>query len=175
MRNLVREMMKSRLVPALLSIALGIVIIIARRAALDLIVKIIGGLVVTSGLAYIAVYLTGGAREPGSAGTALAPAAAAILAGILLIVFAEGVVNFFPTLMGILLILNGMSHLTAAGMDPENRAAATVMGAAVIIFGVLIVMRPGIIADAIMIFIGSFFVINGVFDLIMMKRMGSGF
>ena len=88
----------------------------------------------------IAVYLTGGAREPGSAGMVLAPAAAAILAGILLIVFAEGVVNFFPTLMGILLILNGMSHLTAAGMDPENRAAATVMGVAVIIFGVLIVI-----------------------------------
>ena len=49
-----RELMKQKLVPAVLSIALGIVIIIARRAALDLLIKIIGGLIIAGGVAYMA-------------------------------------------------------------------------------------------------------------------------
>ena len=165
-----RELLKNKTVSALLSIALGIVIIIARRAALDLVVKIIGGLILTGGIAYLAINLI---RPDTSANvkTDLILAGMAILAGIILITCAEGVVDFFQMLMGIFLILNGLSHLGAAGVDKENRVADAIMGAVIIVLGVLIVTRPGIIADAIMIFIGASFLVNGLFDLFMMKRV----
>ena len=44
MQVMVKDMMRRKLIPALISIVLGIVIIIARKSAVDLLVKIIGGL-----------------------------------------------------------------------------------------------------------------------------------
>ena len=165
-----RELLKNKTINALVSVALGIIIIIARRAALDLLVKIIGGLVLTGGLAYLAINVIRPDTTP-TLKTDLIIAGLAILAGIILITCAEGVVDFFPTLMGIFLILNGLSHLAAAGADKANRVVDAVMGIIIIVLGALIVMRPGIIADAIMIFIGAAFLVNGLFDLFLVKRV----
>jgi len=168
----VKQLLNSKLVPAVLSIVLGILVVIARRSALDLLVRIIGGLVITGGIALIAVNLIRPNAGSGNMTTVLVMGGLAILAGIILISCAEGIVDFFPTLMGIFLILNGLSHLAFAGTDPDNRIAATIMGAIIIILGILIVMHPGFIANAIMIFIGSAFIVNGLFDLFMMKQAG---
>ncbi len=165
-----RELLRNKTINALVSIALGIIIIIARRAALDLLVKIIGGLVLTGGVAYLAINLIRPDTTP-TLKTDLIIGALAMAAGIILITCAEGVVDFFPTLMGIFLILNGLSHLAVAGADRENRIVSALMGMIIIVLGVLIVMRPGIIADAIMIFIGAAFLVNGLFDLLLVKRV----
>lgn len=166
----IRELLKNKAMAAVLSVALGIVIIIARRAALDLLVRIIGSLVITGGVALIAVNLIRPNDGSGNMTTVLVMGGLAILAGIILISCAEGIVDFFPTLMGIFLILNGLSHLAVAGTDPDNRIVAVIMGVIIIILGVLIVMHPGFIANAIMIFIGSAFIVNGLFDLFMIKQ-----
>ena len=165
-----RELLRNKTINALVSIALGIIIIIARRAALDLLVKIIGGLVLTGGVAYLAINLIRPDTTP-TLKTDLIIGALAMAAGIILITCAEGVVDFFPTLMGIFLILNGLSHLAVAGADRENRIVSALMGIIIIVLGALIVMRPGIIADAIMIFIGTAFLVNGLFDLLLVKRV----
>ena len=165
-----KELLKNKTINALVSVALGIIIIIARRAALDLLVKIIGGLVLTGGLAYLAINIIRPDTTP-TLKTDLIIAGLAILAGLILIICAEGVVDFFPTLMGIFLILNGLSHLAVAGADKANRIVDAVMGIIIIVLGALIVMRPGIIADAIMIFIGAAFLVNGLFDLFLVKRV----
>ena len=174
MKDIIRDLTKNKLAPALLSIALGIIIIVARRAALDLLVKIIGGLVITCGVAFAASYLTGHGNAGISPQMVIAPCATAVLIGIVLIIFAENVVDFFPTMMGIFLILNGLSHLTEASVDGENRIIVGAMGIVVIIFGLLIVMRPGFVANALMVFIGAFFIINGLFDLFMVKKINGG-
>ena len=171
MNYTIRQLLKNKLVPAILSIVLGVVIILARRAALDLLVKIIGGLVIASGAAFIIIYLLRPDPEAGNLKMILLLAAAAVLVGILLITKAKAVVNFFPTLMGILLILNGLSNLTEASVDEENRPVVITMGVIIILFGILIVARPGLVADTLMILIGSFFVVSGIFDLIMLRRM----
>ena len=176
MKYMIRNLMKEKLAPGLLSIALGIVIIIARRAALDLLVKIIGGLVITCGLAFIAIYLTRQDPAMGNLKMVLLMAAAAVAAGLLMISFAEGIVNFFPVLMGIFLILNGLSHLTGAAVVREDMLLAGIPGILSVLFGILIVLRPGIIANAVMIFIGAFFIVNGLMDLLIVKQMSrSGF
>ena len=161
---------KNKMIPALLSIALGIVMIIARRAALDLMVKIIGGLIVTGGIAFLAYWLFGPGRNEAPASFFAGPAVVMILVGLALIFFASTVVDIFPMLMGIVLILNGLSHLTAAGMAGQDRFLLGLLGVVTIVLGILIVAKPGFVANAIMIWIGAFFIVNGVFDLLMVKR-----
>ena len=167
----VKQLLRSKVVPAVLSIVLGIVIIIARRAAVDLLVKIIGGLVIASGIGFIMLYLTRQNREAGNFPMVLACGCTAVLIGILLISFAENIVNIFPMLMGIYLILNGLSHFSAAYVSPRDRILICVMGVLVIALGILIVLRPGAIVNMTMVFIGASFVINGVMDLLMIRRV----
>ena len=169
MKENIRTLMKGKLIPAILSIVLGIVLIIARRAALDVLVKIVGILIAVSGVAFIVAYFVRGDSNARLQLT-VGPAAVAVIFGIVLFFCASAVVDFFPILMGIILILNGLSHLTMASVDEGDRVLTAIMGVIVIIFGVLIVMRPGFVADAVMVFIGAFFIVNGLFDLFIVKR-----
>lgn len=169
MKENIRTLMKGKLIPAILSIVLGIVLIIARRAALDLLIRIIGGLIAAGGLAFIIAYFVRG-DSTGKMQLIVGPAVIAIIFGLVLIFCAPAVVDFFPILMGIILILNGLSHLTMASVDDGDRVLMAIMGVIVVIFGVLIVLRPGFVADAIMVFIGAFFIVNGLFDLFIVKR-----
>ncbi len=169
MKENIRTLMKGKLIPAILSIVLGIVLIIARRAALDVLVKIVGILIAVSGVAFIVAYFVRGDSNAKLQLT-VGPAAVAVIFGIVLFFCASAVVDFFPILMGIILILNGLSHLTMASVDDGDRVLTAIMGVIVIIFGVLIVLRPGFVADAVMVFIGAFFIVNGLFDLFIVKR-----
>ena len=166
----VKQMLGSKLVPAVLSIVLGIVIVIARRSALDLLVKIIGGLVIAAAVCFILIYLTRPDKAAGNLKMVLISAAVAALIGILIISFAEDLVNIFPILMGTYLILNGLSHLTAGYADPENRTVAVAMGVLVIVLGLLIIVQPSFLLNTIMIFIGAAFIVNGISDLLMEKK-----
>ena len=167
----VKQLLNSKLVPAVLSIVLGIVIVIARRSAVDLLVRIAGGLLIAAAVGFIIVYLTRPDKNTGNLTMVLISAGAAALAGILVMTFAESIVNIFPVLMGIYLILNGMSHLAAGYADPDNRAVAAVMGVLVIALGLLIVFRPGFLVNTIMVFIGAAFIVNGLSDLLMQKKV----
>lgn len=166
----VKQLLNSKLVPAVLSILLGIIIVIARRSAVDLLVKIIGGLVIAAAIGFIVVYMTRPDKEAGNLKMVLVSAGAAVLIGILIMIFAESIVNIFPILMGVYLILNGLSHLTAGWADPGNRIIAVIMGVLVIALGAMIVLQPGFLVNTIMIFIGAAFIVNGVSDLLMEKK-----
>ncbi len=167
----VKQLLRSKLVPALLSVVLGILIIIARRAALDLLVKIIGALVIGSGIGFILLYLTRRDKEAGNLTMVLTLAAISALAGTLTIVLAEHIVDFFPMLVGVCLILNGLSHLTAAFTSLENRFLVALIGVLAIALGLLIVIQPGFLVNMILVFIGASLVVNGLMDLVVLKRI----
>lgn len=171
--NRVRQLMKGKMVPAVVSIVMGIVIILARRAALDLLVKIVGGLVIAGAIGLVIVYLKKEPKVEGEMKYALLFAAVGTLAGILLISFAANVVDIFPVLIGIYLILNGLSHLGAAYADQENRAFIAVMGVLVLIMGIMIVCRPGFLVDMILVFIGAAMIVNGIMDLLVVRKIGN--
>ena len=167
----VRQFLKSKLVPALLSIVLGIVIIIARRAALDLLVRVIGGVVIAAGIGFIVLYLTRQDKEAGDLPMVLCLAGVTAVIGILLIALAEHVVNIFPTMIGLYLILNGLSHLSAAYANRENRIIVAILGVLVIAMGLMIVLQPGFLVNMLMVFIGASMIVNGVMDLVVLKRI----
>lgn len=171
--NRVRQLMKGKMVPAVVSIVMGIVIILARRAALDLLVKIVGGLVIAGAIGLVIVYLKKEPKVEGEMKYVLLFAAVGTLAGILLITLAGNVVDIFPMLIGIYLILNGLSHLGAAYADQENRAFIAMMGVLVLIMGIMIVCRPGFLVDMILVFIGAAMIVNGIMDLLVVRKIGN--
>ena len=166
----VKQLLKSKLIPAVLSIVLGIIIVIARRSAVDLLVKIAGGIVVAAAIGFIVIYLTRQDKTAGNLTMVLITAGVTALIGILIILFAEAIVNAFPIIMGVYLVLNGLSHLTAGYADPENRLIAVILGILVIVLGIMIIVQPGFLVNTIMIFIGAAFIVNGISDLLMEKR-----
>ena len=90
MKENIRTLMKGKLIPAILSIVLGIVLIIARRAALDVLVKIVGILIAVAGVAFIVAYFVRGDSNAKLQLT-VGPAAVAVIFGIVLFFCASAV------------------------------------------------------------------------------------
>ena len=97
-----------------------------------------------------------------------------ILVGVLLFVFAPNIVDIFPVIMGVYLILNGLSHMTAGYVDQDNRLIASLMGIVLIALGVLIVLQPAFLVNMIMVFIGAAFVVSGISDILLVIRVNGG-
>lgn len=168
----INQLLKGKMIPAVLSIALGIVIIIARRAALDLLVKIVGGMVIAAAVGFVVMYLTKKDTEELSLPMVLGTAAATALIGILLITFAANIVDIFPIIIGIALVLNGLSHMAVAYVNPESRLLVGIMGTLAIILGLLIVFRPGFLVNMIMVVIGASLIVNGLMDIAVVQKSG---
>ena len=165
MSDLMRHLLRKKIVPAVLSILFGAVLIIAGREALDLMVKVAGWFLIAGAVGLVALYFFRPDRDPSNAAITWPMAGMAALAGFVLIHFAGAVVDFFPILMGVSLVLNGLSNLAEAAVDRENRILSGVIGVLVVIFGLLIVARRGVLASAMVIYMGIFLVLSGIMDL----------
>ena len=75
----------------------------------------------------------------------------------------------FP--IGLVLVLNGLSHLAAAWANRDDRLIVTLLGAPAILLGVFIILQPGFIVNVFMIFIGAALVFNGLMDLLIVRRI----
>lgn len=169
----ISQLLKAKLVPALLSIVLGIVIVVARRAAVDLLIKIAGGLVIAAGVLMILRALAKRSQDPEAMKVLIPLAVIALLTGILLIRFAGSIVDIFPILIGVCLILNGISHLAAAFAGQDKRIPVIITGAVITLLGLIIVCRPGFLVNSLMVFIGAALIVNGVMDLLAVKQAES--
>lgn len=171
MNYTVKQLLKSKIIPAILSVAVGILVIVFRKGAMDVILKIMGGLVIAGGLGFIAIYLTRPEKDAGNLKMVLCMALTSVVIGVLLIIFAPDIVEFFPKLMGVLLILNGLSHLTTAWVDKENRILITIMAVLIILMGLVIIFNPAFIGNLMIIFIGASFIVNGLFDILVIYKV----
>jgi len=168
MNDIIKQMLRNKIVPAVLSIVLGITLILARRSAGDVLVKITGILTVIGGVGYVALYFFGPVTRDRSA---LVLGCVAAVAGVLMFIYADVVDDIFVTLMGVVLVMNGLSNVTEARLDTENRILSAVLGIAVILLGVLIILHPGSMANGLWIYLGIFFVVNGMADLYLLHRL----
>jgi len=168
---MVRQLLKGKIVPAVGSILLGIALVFARRSGFDLLVRIAGWLFIAGGVGYMLNYLFRKDREGYTIGMALSAALMAVVIGALLVYYAEDVVNFFPILMGLALVLNGLSNLTAARFYLGSRVIISLMSLLLIVCGVLVMTHPGNMVNALAVYMGIFLVINGIFDLFMLWKI----
>jgi uncharacterized membrane protein HdeD (DUF308 family) len=83
------------------------------------------------------------------------------------------VVSLFPIITGIVLLLNGLSNLATLSMpdvNTGNRALIIIFSVLMIAGGIFILFHPAAVEGALMVYIGIGYVINGIFDLILLYQ-----
>ena len=168
MNEIVKKLLRAKLVPSVISIVFGIVLILARRSAIGAMVKIAAGLLIACGVGCVLMYLFAPVRE------SMQLAVGALLAGIGLLAWfnTDLLLDLFPVLAGIALILNGLSNLATVGVPGEfaGTGITTVFSILMIVAGLFIVFHPAAVESMIVVWIGCTYIVNGVFDLILLHR-----
>lgn len=167
MNDKVKELLRTKMIPALLSVVLGIALIIARKAALDVLVQIIGWILIVGAVGFVAAYFFGPYKDK----TGLIAAVLAGLAGVLFITQADAIDDFLLILVGVVLILNGLGNVASAFVEGQNRLLVGIIGALIVVLGVLIITHPGSMMNAITIYMGISLILNGILDLFLLYRM----
>ena len=162
--DLMKRLLRNKMVTSVLSVIVGVMLIIARRSALDGTVRLIGGLMLLGAAAYALFYFIGFFRDR----TQLMTAAGCAAAGIIFLSWPKMIVNLFPIIAGVILILNGLSNLAEARRSNGKGTALTAV--LVIIGGILIAFHPGFIANAVILCAGIVLTLNGAFDLMMLYQ-----
>ena len=162
----IRRVLEDKAVMAFVSIIFGGILIIKKRSALDGLVKVLGILLLVAAGAFIVMYI----KNRG--GLQLGGALATGVIGLFLVMKPVTVVNFFPVIIGLVLLLNGLFDLSAAlarkkygegGYFFSFLFALLTMAA-----GLMLLLHPGYVANRLVLFAGIVLVINGLFDLLML-------
>ena len=104
---------------------------------------------------------------------ALAVGGLMALVGVLAWFYDDVVVDLFPILTGVGLACNGLSNLTTLSMQGEYGGKWLVILFSIIMLvgGILIALHPKFIEDALLIYVGIGYIVNGIFDLILLHRV----
>lgn len=165
MREMIEKIARNKTITGAGSIILGIILIIARRSALDSLVKLLGiALLIMTG-AFILMFLK--SRNPAN----IAGAVFAGIVGLFLMLKPRSVVNFFPMAAGICLFINGLFNFSAAmskkRMGEWHWRMPMLLSIVMMVVGVLVFLHPGNIANTLVVFIGISLIFNGISDLVL--------
>ena len=159
---------QNKKVVAVASIVFGLILVLEQAAALDWLVSVLGYLLLGSAAVYAIMYAVGSEKQRSHV------VAAVILGliGLFIVVNPRAIVNIFPTLVGFVLIFNGITNFLHAYaiVRPAGRGWTTpmVLSVAVAVLGLVMVVAPGLIMDVLVLFMGIALLVNGAVDLIMM-------
>ncbi len=167
MNERIKQLHRAKLVPAITSLLFGIALIIARRGAMDVAIKIGAVMLGLAGVACIMMFLTGKVRETPQ----MVIGCLLLLGGVLAWIYSGVLVDIFPILTGIGLILNGLSNLAA--VKAENAGAGLVLLFSILMVagGVMIIVYSRAMEDPLLIWLGVGYILNGLMDLILMYRV----
>ena len=160
------KIIRNKTIYAVASIVIGIVMLIkGGRMATDLI-RIVGWLLIGTGVAYAASYFFGEDRDEVQLGYAIL----AGIGGLLLVLLAGTIVNLFPILAGIVLIVNGVINLGNARGDDEGSKNTKITAIAVIVLGVLVIIFGKTLINAAVVIMGILLILNGLAELNVIHR-----
>ena len=163
----IKKVVQNKIFLAILSIVLGVILIARQKAALDSLVWITGIVLLVSAAVFILIFAFKKDKHPSQLILGIVFA----ILGLLFAIKPGFVVNAFPVIIGIILIISGLMDLGSALTAPEGTSGKGLLilfSIVLILFGVLCIFQPGAIANAITLLIGIFLLINGIFDLILL-------
>ena len=163
---MIQRIIRNKTIMAVLSIVAGIYLVIARRSALDLIVRMLGYGLIAAAVGYVLSYFFGKHRDM----TQLGYAALAGVGGVLTMALARSIINIFPVLMGLLLLINGIGNLSQSWSNQHASIGEKILPALVALAGVLIIIHPGTIVNSVVIVAGITLIVNGLSDLSLIRR-----
>ena len=146
----------------------GVALILFPGEAMDLTIKIIGGLLLVAGIAGVIMGFRGrGAYQVYTMGGAVF----SIAGGIIFLIKPLAVERFLPLVMGIVILLTGLFNIVNA--ISAKRAGATrwlvslVLALITVVLGIVILLNLDGTANLLVTIIGVVFVYNGISTLIM--------
>lgn len=171
MKEKLTRLSGNRLVLAVAAIVFGLLLIIFRRQALDLMIRLMGVALIACACIYYFFYRKGEEHD-------LLDKAVSIfigIVGLILIVAARGIVNFFPVIIGIVLIINAFANLARlfsvdAGTRGGGWRGSVVLQIVVLILGFCMMFFRHYAANVIVMFIGVAVLITGISNLVVFIR-----
>lgn len=167
MNEAIIKLHRAKLVPAVFSLIFGVALIIARKSAMDVAIKIAAAMLMLGGVGCLLMFFFSPVKREM---TQLAVGVLMGAAGVLGWFISETLVDLFPGIAGITLLLNGMSNLFILRSSEEQTQnwIVILISAVMVVGGFLILLQPAAIADALMIYIGVSYILNGILDLLLM-------
>ncbi len=166
---MLEKYVKNKMIMSIAGIVIGLILMIWRGSFVESMIRVIGYVLLAAAAVYLIMYF----KNKQSDSMMLGYAAVAAGAGLLLILLCKTIYRAFPVIAGILMIISGAITLLQMFQDKEVPLFNKILPALVIIFGVLILTRPGKIADAIVFCVGAVFVVNGISGLLASREINN--
>ena len=164
----VKSFLGNKVILAVLSIVLGIVLIIARGSFIDMLVKVIGIVLIVVAAVYILLFILSGESR---AVSQMIYAVVALIVGIFFLARPWVVVNFFPVVFGVILAVSGAANLVEAIKSSASggpKITAILFSVLVLVLGILIAVNYRASVDIYVVLIGIAFLVNGILDIFAM-------
>ncbi len=159
MSKSIKRFFSNSVIFALASIVLGVLMLIMGAGLLNLLVKVLAIVIIAYGVLEIVRYFSGKGRK---STTDLCIGIIAVVAGVLVLIFPQMIVDLFPIIIGVLLVLEGLTDLAAALRGrSKNKLVNIIIGAVVILAGLFLIFRAGMVMDIVVIVAGIVLIVNG--------------
>ncbi len=166
-QNWTQKLLRHKTLFSVLSILLGIYLIFSGRSSLYTVIRVIGTALMAAGIAYLILYFIGSRKVQ----TNLYYAGMAFVTGLAVRWFAPALVNLFPVLAGIVLIVIGVANLTSVSGNSAFPAYSKIVPILIIVLGALILFHPGRVLDLVMAICGGALIVNGLSELDLIRRI----
>ncbi len=164
---MIEKYLRNKTIMSAAGIVIGLILMIWQKSVLITLVRVMGYVMIAAAAVYLVMYLKNNRQNDAELGYAIAGAGA----GLLLVLLCRTIVNIFPVLMGIFLILSGAAALFKSFDDSNVPVYSKLIAALVILLGIMIVLQPGWIVNSIVFCIGAALVVNGISGLLMSRQI----
>lgn len=163
---MIRQLIRNKTVIAVISIITGIYLMIARKNATYTLIRMIGYALFIAAAAYLVLYFVRGDHDR----VKLQYACGAAVLGLAARLLAPAILNLLPVLLGIAIIVAGISNLM--GARSQNLPKASWAGPILtIVLGAVILIRPGTVISTAVFLAGAAMVLNGLSELDLIRRV----
>ena len=173
LKEMWQVLLRNKILFAVLNIVLGIYMIIARRGALNTVIRVVGYALLVTAIAYLVMYFTAKRTHTPyqQDRTQLYYAGTAGIAGLAMLWLAPSLVSFFPVLAGLALIAMGIVNLTSASAGDSFPAYSKAGPIITIIIGAIVLFNPGAVINLAVALAGVALILNGLTELDLIRRI----
>ena len=163
-----KKILKSTLITSLVLIALGIYMVLSPSTAISTIIKVIGIAIIVAGAVTVLLYAAN--KDDSRSFTTLATGIILVIAGIVFLVKPGSIEKIFQTVVGVLIIVNGILNLIASLKAKKAGSSAWIIGLILsvitIALGIVILSQPLFLMSQIVRIVGIVLIITGVSSLL---------
>ena len=159
--------LRNKMILSVAGIVIGLILMIWRGLFIEQMIRVTGYVLLAAAAAYLVVYF----RHHRQDETLLGCSVFAAGSGLLLILLSRMLLNAFPVIAGVIMMMSGAGSLMETFGDRNTPVYVKLLSVLVIGLGILIVIQPGRIADMIVFCVGAGLVVNGISGLIMTRRI----